>query len=263
MFLKQDTIHSEDKPHLIQRYKWWQVFTLPALLICGITAVILWFGNTSPHVLLFLETVLKQNITPQTMVLSVIALYVFCAFIALPQWLLHTISALSLTIYFDPISIIAILWGATLLSSSVGFALGVRLRIHIFLPRLRRYFLASPKYKKAIAKTQNILGTIRYYGFWSSILVRLVPTAPFALINILSGLSHMRFWAYLSGTAIGIIPKILLIVLPITLFSSTQNTNFIIYSLYISLILFILIGWSSAILVRQRKKAKQEKDINP
>jgi uncharacterized membrane protein YdjX (TVP38/TMEM64 family) len=47
-------------------------------------------------------------------------------------------------------------------------------------------------------------------GFVASLLVRLAPFAPFVLINIAAGVTPMRLVYFTAGTAIGIVPKIVL-----------------------------------------------------
>ena len=50
-------------------------------------------------------------------------------------------------------------------------------------------------------------------GFMTSLVVRLVPTGPAILVNLAAGVSRMKFQHFVAGTAIGIIPKILVICL--------------------------------------------------
>jgi uncharacterized membrane protein YdjX (TVP38/TMEM64 family) len=47
-------------------------------------------------------------------------------------------------------------------------------------------------------------------GFTASLIVRLVPSAPFIVVNMAAGMTPMRLWAFAAGTAIGIVPKIAL-----------------------------------------------------
>jgi uncharacterized membrane protein YdjX (TVP38/TMEM64 family) len=44
-------------------------------------------------------------------------------------------------------------------------------------------------------------------GFWSSLAVRIVPSAPFIVVNMAAGVSHMRRGSFIAGTGLGIIPK--------------------------------------------------------
>jgi uncharacterized membrane protein YdjX (TVP38/TMEM64 family) len=48
-------------------------------------------------------------------------------------------------------------------------------------------------------------------GVLSIVAVRLVPIAPFTLVNLVAGVSHIRFADYLVGTMLGMAPGILLI----------------------------------------------------
>ncbi|MFH0725057.1 MAG: VTT domain-containing protein [Pseudomonadota bacterium] len=50
-------------------------------------------------------------------------------------------------------------------------------------------------------------------GLWAVIAVRMVPIAPFAVINMIAGASHIRLRDLVLGTAIGILPSTLAIML--------------------------------------------------
>jgi len=56
----------------------------------------------------------------------------------------------------------------------------------------------------------RFMGLIGRNGFMASLIVRLVPSAPFIVVNMAAGVTPMRFLHFLAGTAIGIIPKIAL-----------------------------------------------------
>lgn len=43
-------------------------------------------------------------------------------------------------------------------------------------------------------------------GVWAVVLMRCVPVAPFALLNMLAGATHISLWQMLFGTLIGICP---------------------------------------------------------
>lgn len=47
-------------------------------------------------------------------------------------------------------------------------------------------------------------------GFMASLIVRLVPSAPFIVVNMAAGVTPMRLRDFAAGTAIGIVPKIAL-----------------------------------------------------
>lgn len=44
-------------------------------------------------------------------------------------------------------------------------------------------------------------------GFLASFLVRFVPTAPFAVVNMAMGAAGVGFWAFIGGLALGVLPK--------------------------------------------------------
>ncbi len=48
-------------------------------------------------------------------------------------------------------------------------------------------------------------------GFWISLIIRLVPSAPFIVINSFAGIFGISFLAFVLGTGFGILPKILFI----------------------------------------------------
>jgi uncharacterized membrane protein YdjX (TVP38/TMEM64 family) len=47
-------------------------------------------------------------------------------------------------------------------------------------------------------------------GFLASLIVRLVPSAPFIVVNMAAGVTPMRLRDFVAGTGLGIVPKIAL-----------------------------------------------------
>jgi uncharacterized membrane protein YdjX (TVP38/TMEM64 family) len=45
-------------------------------------------------------------------------------------------------------------------------------------------------------------------GVWAVLAVRIVPVAPFSVINLVAGASHVQFRHYLLGTVLGMLPGI-------------------------------------------------------
>jgi uncharacterized membrane protein YdjX (TVP38/TMEM64 family) len=85
-------------------------------------------------------------------------------------------------------------WLATMVSSTLGFFIG---RVSGGT-MLRRY--GGPK----IQRTSEILGQ---RGIFASFIVRLIPSGPAVVVNMLAGVSHIRLWKFLVGTGLGIVPK--------------------------------------------------------
>lgn len=121
-----------------------------------------------------------------------VLIYTVAAFAGAPQWMLHGGSVLA----FGPIFGSFMAWISTMVSASFDFWLGRRMgseRVGKFGGNLVKKFIAI----------------IRRHGFWTSLTVRVVPSGPFVVINMAAGVAGMTFLAFLAGTAIGIIPKII------------------------------------------------------
>jgi uncharacterized membrane protein YdjX (TVP38/TMEM64 family) len=88
-------------------------------------------------------------------------------------------------------------WVGTMVSATVGFWLG-RFTGGRLLRELGGRHLAS------------FIAMVGRNGFMASLIVRLVPSAPFVAVNMAAGLTPMGFAAFAAGTAIGIVPKIAL-----------------------------------------------------
>ena len=60
-------------------------------------------------------------------------------------------------------------------------------------------------------RVQRTIDFIGRHGILASGLVRVVPSAPFIVVNAAAGAAHIPMWKYWAGTGVGIIPKILLV----------------------------------------------------
>lgn len=56
------------------------------------------------------------------------------------------------------------------------------------------------------ARLQGLSQALARRGWLAVTLMRLVPAAPFALVNMLAGATHLRVWHMLVGTALGMAP---------------------------------------------------------
>jgi uncharacterized membrane protein YdjX (TVP38/TMEM64 family) len=59
------------------------------------------------------------------------------------------------------------------------------------------------------ARMNAISQRLAQRGLWAVVAVRMVPVAPFAVINLLAGATHLRLRDLLLGTAIGMMPSTL------------------------------------------------------
>jgi len=60
-------------------------------------------------------------------------------------------------------------------------------------------------------KINSISKRLAKRGIWTILLLRIIPVAPFAVINLLAGASHIRLRDYVLGTLVGMIPGVLLL----------------------------------------------------
>jgi len=124
---------------------------------------------------------------------AVVAAFAALAFIGVPQVALIAAAVVVL----GPERGAIYSWIGTLVSAVIGFGLGRLLGLTALgesqTPGLQRFM-------SALARN----------GFIASLLVRLAPFAPFVLINMAAGVTRMRLLDFTAGTAIGIVPKIVL-----------------------------------------------------
>jgi len=127
-----------------------------------------------------------------------VTVFLFCAlaFVGAPQWMLVTAAIIA----FGPIEGSLLAWVASLASASLGFWVG--------------HLAGAERLSRIDAKLiQKLSHAVRRNGFMTSLVVRLVPTGPAILVNLAAGVSRMKYAHFVSGTAIGIIPKIIVVAL--------------------------------------------------
>ena len=123
---------------------------------------------------------------------AVLLIYCLGAFVSAPQWMLHA----GVVLTFGPVYGSVIAWLATMLSAALDFWIGRHLGAH--------------RVEKMGGKlVRRLVSIVRKHGFWTSLAVRIVPTGPFIIVNMAAGVAGMTFAAFMAGTAIGILPKII------------------------------------------------------
>lgn len=119
-----------------------------------------------------------------------ILVFTALAFVGAPQFALIAAAVFA----FGPVQGFFYSWVATMVSASVDFYLGKLLGAKT----VRRYG----------GQTVNrISAFVGRNGFWASLIVRIVPSAPFIVVNMAAGVSRMSFLPFIAGLAIGVIPK--------------------------------------------------------
>lgn len=119
----------------------------------------------------------------------VILAFAGLAFLGVPQVALIAAAVLA----FGPTTGFAYSWAGTMVSALVGFALG-----RGFGARLIHDWATARRFADLVGRN----------GFLASLVVRLVPFAPFVLVNMAGGLTSMSWTSFALGTCAGILPKI-------------------------------------------------------
>lgn len=118
-------------------------------------------------------------------------------------------------------------WMGTMVSSSVGFSLG-----HFFGSDILRRFGGD--------RANAVSAMVGKRGVLASAIVRVVPSAPFIVVNMAAGVSHIPLVKFLLGTGLGILPKMAFIAfIGGSLMSLTEGLN----PMLIGAILVVLVLW--------------------
>jgi uncharacterized membrane protein YdjX (TVP38/TMEM64 family) len=124
---------------------------------------------------------------------TAVAAFAALAFLGVPQFMLIAAAVVA----FGPVRGFAYSWVGTMVSAMVGFYLG-RLAGAKTLDRLS---------SDGVRRFTELVGR---NGFLASLIVRLVPSAPFIVVNMAAGVTPMSVSRFAAGTALGIVPKIAL-----------------------------------------------------
>jgi uncharacterized membrane protein YdjX (TVP38/TMEM64 family) len=89
-------------------------------------------------------------------------------------------------------------WCASMIGACIGFWLG--------------YYSGARLLRDFGGDQVNVVSRrLGRRGIMASFLIRMVPTAPAIVVNMVIGASHIEFWKFVAGTGAGIAPKLLLI----------------------------------------------------
>lgn len=125
---------------------------------------------------------------------ALILTFCACAFIGVPQFLLIGIAVFGFGTFWGAIWS----WVATLSSGTITFWIG-------------RFFGDSLIARLGQGRVKRFADFVARNAFAASAIVRNVPTGPFVMVNMIFGAIRANFIHYLSGMALGLIPKIALV----------------------------------------------------
>jgi uncharacterized membrane protein YdjX (TVP38/TMEM64 family) len=219
----------------------WRTLLISFLLFGGVGLVFL-FG--APLIGLNGEQTVEQWLTavhgPGALPVAVLAFAVL-AFVGVPQIMLIAAAVVA----FGPVTGFAYSWIGTMASSMLGFYLGRAAGAKV----LERFSGAG---------VRRFMDHVGNNGFLASFIVRLVPSAPFIVVNMAAGVTPMRVVDFTLGTALGIVPKIVLTAFAgnsiVRLMKGQIGRN----ALWLVVIAaaWIALGWGARVWLRSRENAE-------
>ncbi|MEL6860860.1 MAG: VTT domain-containing protein [Pseudomonadota bacterium] len=117
-----------------------------------------------------------------------------CIFIGVPQFLLIGVAVYA----FGPVWGAVWSWVGTLCSGTVTFWVG-------------RLFGNTSLHRMGEGRLKVLADFVARNAFAASAIVRNVPAGPALMVNMVFGAVRAKYWYYISGMALGIVPKIALI----------------------------------------------------
>ncbi|PWE17054.1 TVP38/TMEM64 family protein [Marinicauda salina] len=123
-----------------------------------------------------------------------IVVFTALAFVGAPQFALIAAAVFA----FGPVAGFIYSWIATMVSATVNFWFG-------------RFFGADLIRRYGGLTVNRISAFVGRNGFFASFIVRIVPSAPFIVVNMAAGMSHMSYFAFIAGAGLGVIPKTALV----------------------------------------------------
>ena len=127
--------------------------------------------------------------------LAVVACYVLAGLVMIPVTLLIAVTG----IVFGPLTGSLYAIGGTLLSATVAYGLG--------------HWLGRDTVQRVLGTRINKLSKrIARRGIVAMVIIRMLPVAPFTVVNVVAGASHISLRDYLIGTLLGMLPGIIMTV---------------------------------------------------
>lgn len=124
---------------------------------------------------------------------AAVAAFAALAFLGAPQFVLIAAAVVA----FGPVNGAIYSWVGTMVSAMIGFWLG-------------RSAGARTLQMFSSESLDRFMALVARNGFLASLVVRVVPSAPFIVVNMAAGVTPIRVLDFAAGTALGIIPKIAL-----------------------------------------------------
>ncbi len=124
--------------------------------------------------------------------LAIIGIFLFGSLIAVPV----TLMLLATLLVFGPLEGFAYAWSGCIVGAAAGYEVGRILGRDL----LRQY---------GGARMNRLSQALARRGIATIAALRVIPVAPFIVINMVAGASHIRFRDYIAGTLMGMTPGLL------------------------------------------------------
>jgi phosphatidylserine/phosphatidylglycerophosphate/cardiolipin synthase-like enzyme/uncharacterized membrane protein YdjX (TVP38/TMEM64 family) len=159
-------------------------------------------------------------------ILIVPAAYVVGGFLMAPLLLLIVATALT----FTPLAAASYALLGAMLSACAGYAVGRAMG----KPLLRHF---------EKGRVEGLRRRLLRHGFLALVMLRLVPIAPYTLLNMLAGVARVRFWPYVSATLIGLVPGTFgLVLFGYHLGRALKSPGPLVFSILAGAVLLLLLG---------------------
>lgn len=215
-----------------------RTIALVALVVLGASALFLITGRAliDGHGTLA-ETFKAAAASPWSFPI-VAAAFTALSFVAAPQFLLIALCVAA----FGPVRGFAYAYAATLISASANFLAA-------------RYLGGAWLRRRQPGTLKTISEFLGRNGFFSAMIVRIVPSAPFVVVNMGLGVTTTPYLAFLAGTAVGILPKTTLVALlgKVVERARTGDTTAIVY-LVLAALAWIALALAARWLVNRRSR---------
>ena len=166
---------------------------------------------------------------------ALILTFCACAFIGVPQFLLIGIAVYA----FGPLWGAVWAWVATLCSGTITFWFG-------------RFFGDAVLARIGHGRIKKFVDFVARNAFAASAIVRNAPTGPFLMVNMVFGAIRAKFLHYLSGMALGVIPKIALVAFGLQAIQAALEGNIWLASFTALAAIAVFLG--GFLYVRQRRR---------
>ena len=192
-------------------------------------------GSTSTQLVTFADRFGDLPATP----LLVLVGYVIAGLLVVPVTLLIAATG----ILFGPVLGVLYALAGALTSGLVTYSIGRKLG----RPTVRRL---------AGARLNSVSRKLAKRGLLAVVLVRIVPVAPYTIVNLVAGASHIRLGDFLLGTLIGLLPGVLGTVLFVDrIVATVRDPGFLTFA-SLALVAGVLGGFA---VMLQRRLARRER----